>query len=184
VVITNLAITRGYEPSVTRMVESEATFLGMNRKEVIGAMMRKQTLNTVLSLFLACSFMSFPIANASTLQKCPTDFANPKIVATPKGIAKVFSAYVRIKMHNEIKSIYRTSVYKTAPAWTVGTHTCYYTDKTVESGYAGFLPKGIKSGFETLITLKRQTLSGGNDLFFSYAKVGGKWKVLAAGSGP
>lgn len=146
--------------------------------------MRNRIYATVLSLLIAGAPVAMPIANASTLQKCPTDFAKPKIVPTPSGIAQLLSAYVRTKLHNEIKSVYKTSVYKTAPAWTVGWHTCYYTDKTIESGYGGFLPKGIKGGYEILVTLKHQSFSGGDDMFFSYAKIGGKWKVLSAGSGP
>lgn len=87
-------------------------------------------------------------------------------------------------MKNVIKSIYKTSVYKTAPAWTVGWHSCHYKGSQVESGYGGFLPKGVKYGYEVLVTLKHQTFSGGDAMFFSYAKVGGKWKVLSAGTGP
>jgi hypothetical protein len=120
-------------------------------------------------------------ATASTLPKCPTV---AKIVPTPKAAIPTLTKYVTNQLRNEIKTINPQAMFKSGPQWSVGFHYCYYTNPKIKSGYGGFLPSGVKSGYEVSIELKNPSLSGGTTMFLEFAKVGNTWKVLSGGSGP
>ncbi len=114
------------------------------------------------------------------LPKCPIEATMAKLVPTPKGVSPVLSAYAKKTLHNEISKVWPTSIYRTAPSWTVGDHYCYFYDPKVTSGYSGFLPKGVKVGYETMVSLKNQKSSGGYDIFLESAQIDGVWQVLQA----
>ena len=136
-----------------------------------------------LSVVCLAVSISAPVY-ATKLPKCPVEVTNAKVVPTPKGVSPALSAYVKKTLRNQITKVWPTSIYRTAPSWTVGGHSCYFYDPNVASGYGGFLPKGVRVGYETMISLKNQKLSGGYEMFLGYAKIGGGWKVLQAGSSP
>lgn len=140
-----------------------------------------QTVGSFKPLVDATSISLPPMA---PLSKCDSSVLKPRSVKTPAGIAAVLDAFVKNSIHNAIKSINSKSLVRPAPAYTAGWHSCYFTDSNIESGYSGFLPKGIATGYQVSVVLSKPLVSGGKFLFVSYAKISGKWKVLASGTGP
>lgn len=122
-----------------------------------------------------------PASTASALPKCPTSVIT---VPTPQDALATLTSYVKTVLHLGIKNINSKSILKSGSQWTVGSHSCYYAGSSIPSGYNGFLPSGVKSGYEVSVDLRGQLMSGGSTMFLEFAKVKGKWKVLSAGSGP
>ena len=145
------------------------------------------TVRKVLIFFVAnilSCYTTLTLANANSLPKCDPSVLKPRIVKTPSDVTPAIAKYVKANLQNSLKSIDTKSMLRPAPAYTLGVHNCYFTDPKIESGYNGFLPKGVPFGYEVLITLKKEQISGGYSLIISFAKVSGTWKVLEAGSGP
>ncbi len=120
----------------------------------------------------------------NSLEKCSDEVFNPKLVQTPLEAKTKLVEYVESQLSNKIESISNESILARAPWRTVGWHKCYFEDKTVESGYAGFLPIGVDIGYTTAIELKFEQFSGGFTMFLSYAIVEKEWVVLSAGTSP
>ena len=137
----------------------------------------------ILISFTSIGYFLVP-ANAATLSKCPDSILKPKIVATPSAATSALNSYVYKKLKNSIVSISPKSTLRSGSWWTAGWHKCYFDDKSIESGYTGFLPKRVESGYVTAVQLRKKLLSGGNTLFIRYFKQDGIWKVADSGTSP
>ena len=122
--------------------------------------------------------------NVQALAKCPATVLKATKVATPMESQATLEKYVSSKLNNKIKSIQQSSIYREGSWWSAGFHYCYFEDKNVKSGFSGFLPTGVKSGYVTAVTLSKEMISGGNTLFIRYYKQNGKWKVYDSGTSP
>ena len=137
----------------------------------------------ILISFTSIGYFLVP-ANAATLSKCPDSILKPKIVATPSAATSALNSYVSKKLKNSIVSINPKSTFRSGGWWSAGWHKCYFDNKSIESGYTGFLPKGVSIGYVTSVQLRKEVLSGGTTVFIRYYKQNGIWKVADSGSSP
>jgi hypothetical protein len=123
--------------------------------------------------------------NAATLVKCPTSVTTAVRVKTPitKQNAELIK-YIDKKYKRTIREVLPTSRKLTGEWWVNGPHECYFTDKTVASGYEGFLQSAKDIGYQTAINLTKETLSGGYTVLVSYYKKNSQWVIVRSGSGP
>ena len=140
----------------------------------------------LVSLLVIFSFLFQVIGplNATKLTKCPKEILEPKKIETPSDAAPELKKYVTSKFKNSIVSIESKSTLRSGIWWSAGAHKCYFDDKSIESGYTGFLPKGVENGYVTAVQLRKQLLSGGTTLFIRYYKQNGSWRIADSGTGP